>query len=964
MPLIIADRKFNTSFDSNRTLLLSNSDVKVVESFNATFSFSFASSANDLVQITNLSQLKRLNEPWNNTGLVAGDSIDLLCLLTDSTGSTPVLDSINQTVTITSIQGDILNFTPYITTTNGDINPLGFLAPQQNTASTLQIVNNSRTAPAEIELLHNITPNSISNSFLSIIDGETNKFLAENTDSFTVGQTEPLLMQGKKSGGRYVESLCEIERLADSSGIIRFKITVVYFLPSNNGVDFSQYDVYLSSDCLKSTFDIQGFPEVSNPNSVLGAKSFDPIANTGGIDEEYNDGNNVYTISSLEITNPTGTVLQSLDWQIKNTLEVVVDSTENISGAVELTIAMIVPEADYKNNNFTNLQNTYFSHKIVGGSAISSIKNSGQFTIDNDTATFGTNQVTLTFDIEANSELKTYIDALQSQQRLFRVTAALADATGVSGDKSAVTLRLIDGNFIASPIPDEEFQGVVEKGYLNHSQNVGDTPQPNYYGCTEDDLLFYSKMNIDKGDKYDQLLLKVQVERISDGAVFDLQSNTLNLTNVIEVNNIYQFNETIQLQQYLDAPNRNKIEFKNTGVTTATNYEVDLVWSIFLDWRYWLPKLNAFNDFYNTSIANNGKNSEWVRYLQIIGFKIITKASLVKDGIAYFIDGEMDFFDYDQSVDITTTHEFYDANGTLQNSLVGGQLMKIRAIHTLNSGNFDLSALWAFIAFRNSESDPRKQTSSKWDWTNQNLPLRPLSGQTKATSTLVNPNVLHVECLIDTSLVNVTDYSVVSRVQTPLVDSNPEPSCINPIDALFFQLMLNWDGSTPISDELDKALSFPPTDKSPYDFQSICVPECSLRYNDGVDDFYGFMMGNYIDVQEIFTIDEKLVYCCGNDLTQSGFAYYDNCTIADDFIVAFNSLKSILDFSSNPDYFDSINFTVVNDYTIGTAIDVLISNLTSFTSDEVLRFEIVKYICENGFVAKGYITGTNDITVV
>ena len=945
MGLTITNREWTAYYSTSRTFLNVNSCEPVVESFDLIFDFDFRSSSQDIVQIISPNSLKRLGSSWNDTGVVVGDSVTLSATLTDSTTDPDTIDSIAMTVTIQDIQGDVIIFSSDMVTIFGDISLQGKLFPQQNQCGPFNIVNNTRNTPKEISIQHNIIKNSVNNNFTSIIDGSENTFLIEDVDSMTVGDDLAMVQQGLKSGGRYLLDEVKLLRLSDLSGKKRYTAIFAYLLPVTNSVDFSRPEFFEGSECLKSTVKIEGFPDISNPNSVLGAESFDPIGNTGWKNEEYNQGLNPYTVNSFTIQKQNGDVINKLDHNVKCTVTAVIDSTENIGGTALINIELIVPEDDFKSNSFTNLQNTYAVFMSLGsGVGATSVKNGGSFIIDNTSVVFGINQATLKFDIEPNTNLKAYINSLTEQQWMYVLTTNLNDDDGVDGDRAAVTLDLQSTNFEVSPIPDQLFDGVVSQGFLNHVQSVGDVLTPNFEGRTEDDFLFTSKINLEDGVAWEQMTLDVEVVRNSDNASFDLFSSAFNFGNIPVLNGVIQLNEEQIINQYLEAPERNKISLKNTGVTGTGNYEVQLIWSMMANWKDWISENDAFVDFYNTSLENNGLNKEWVRYLDLTGYTIRARVRLVKEGIAYYFGGNINLLDYDNwagNSEIT----LFDESDTEVPVLIDNQVMKVRADHVLSSGSWELSDTWGWISQRGYHQDPNKRISTFWDWTNISNPLKPKSGETKATLEIVTTNTTddtaRIECLVDTSLVNISDYSLTSRIQNPA-----KPDCMHPFQYIFDYITANSANENDYVATLNILLNKVNANEAP-----ICCPPCTVEYSSFGEIFNVWAFGTKTDIDLIITsaaADDKA--CCYNTyLTNT--EPYTSCIVDETYTEEVRVLAAL---GGDIDGLaEDLNPTILNSYSENDIL-LLTSLITNITTDTQIRYDLLFEIIDRGIVMRCY----------
>ena len=533
-----------------------------------------------------------------------------------------------------------------------------------------------------------------------------------------------------------------------------------------------------------------------------------------------------------------------------------------------------------------------------------------------------------------NANFTTYINSLPESERLYRLSLAVESTGGTTNNNNSVTLILNQGELTAAPIPDSPFPKVRLSEFYNHAQTIASgLGEVSYNGRTEDDFIYKALLFINENEVYEQLEIAVEVVRDSDGTTFDVYSTSLGFTNVPIILGVQQFNQTQQLNQLLDGTGRNVITFSNTGNTAIGSYETELVVSLMANWRYWLANNQAFVDFYDITLPKNGQNQEWVRYLELAGFSLRLRCRLIKDDVGYYFGGGISLDDYDTNFDGTTTITYFDENNDQVNALISGQVMKIRADHVLNSGSWNALDTWGWIAHRGLETDPRKQISTEWTWTNQNLPLKPKSGETKATLDIVtttNPDdTARVECLIDLVGGVVDENTIVARIQSPV-----SPDCVSPIEYLLDFAVANADNETDIPILIDKYLQngINPT--------NICCPTCELSFFDG-STVELYMFGSNTDVTTFLTanIDGGIAGACCSDV----YASSEGCevgfdTIWDDFMLELTGAVGDL---------TVLIPTQVNTYT-NTDLQTLSDSVQAATTDETIRYDIMVAIMDNG----------------
>lgn len=835
------------------------------------FDFDFTSSINELVMINDNGSLKLLSGEWGDLGFVEDDAITLTGEINDQqTGGT--FDFSGFGVSVDSIQGDTLYFSPSLPFPNIS----GVIMPQQGTSTPIEIINISRTKPEEIVLFHNLIPNNSNHSNSSLLDGEVNKFVVEDAlNTPTYPNTEPIIQQGNKSGGRYILDECTASYVGIFGGEAVYYINLRFFLLPYEYSDFERPTWFVGTQCLKSTAEVFGAPEVNNPNSQLTGVSFNLQGNTGWIGENYNQGDNPFSVDSFSIETSGGDALSEVDYnQLNKISATITHPDEDFSDIIEVSFEIIPPEVDFKNNEFSNLENSYSSYFNLNNAfpGISSpekfvfSKNGGSVDNLNQSVDVSTaNTIKIDFDLDPNGDFANYINTLNEQDRRYRIVAVVQSTGGTVNDNNSVSLILKEGILTEAPIPDQPFDGVKEQGFYNHAQDINTgVSEVNYNGRTEDDMVFKAIFDLEDNEQWERINLSVEVVKDSDGTSFDLFSRNFNITgnpNAPMVGGVIQLNFEEQLDQFLDAPERNKISIKNTGNTGSGTYEVELIWSMMANWRYWLQNSSAFQEFYDNTLPNDGKTQEWVRYLEQSGYTLRARVRLIKDDIAYYFGGNVNILDYDDW-DGETTHYFFDMQGNPITAIIQGQDLLMRTDHVLNTGSWNINDMWGHIDFRPKEADPRKQISTFWDWTAQNLPLKPKTGETKATLEIVTTNTAddtaRVECLIDGSLVTDLENTPVSRIQSPAA-----PTCQHPIDYIFDYLEANSVDENDVIQIYNQLLNIVDVSKA-----NVCCPTCSQLYDGGI--LFGettlWAIGSLADINSLLgtstpTTDEA---CCVN----------------------------------------------------------------------------------------------------
>jgi hypothetical protein len=543
------------------------------------------------------------------------------------------------------------------------------------------------------------------------------------------------------------------------------------------------------------------------------------------------------------------------------------------------------------------------------------------------------NTIILTGKIVPGSDFTEFIESLSTDERLLRLTATVESTGGDANENNGVTLTLKEGLLDKAPVAGGVYTDLDFQGFFNHSQELSGTAELIYDGCTEDDFLYRALFKLDSTQVYKSLTINMQVVRDSDEQLFNIFQRTINFNNyVTTLNGQQQINYIEQLNQFLDVPNRNELRLQLTGVTDGDLYQLGFTWSIMASWRYWIAQNNALVDFFDSTLPNNGFNNEWMRYLREAGYSLRLRCTLTTpDNISYYWQTGVELQDYDDSADITTVITLFDQNDNLQTALLANQMMRVVATHTKIDA-WDVDDSWAWVSVRPFESETNKRISSEWAWTSQNLPLRPLQTEDRLKVTFPTANVMVTECFVDTSMLDVENCTLVARAETPKLGE-----CSSPFDYIF-DIVDSYDDK-----EKPSALAFllRGTDIT---HANVCCPECLMTEKDPAENeikVYAFGRASLMTIVKGRFLTEP---CCFNE-----YEAEHNCV--EDFDEQWDELSAGLDgFNLN-----SLIPSEMNPYD-GNDIEKLRTRLFASTSDEAVRWELVRVLLLEGFLVQCNIT--------
>lgn len=763
MALTVISKNYATrNYPAGNNFLLANSGQIVTETINFIVDFDFTSTTQVSITFPSLFQIQLLGANWSDFGFNIGDDIQLSGTITQG-GST--INYAGYNVTITDINGDTITVDTTLDPASSGI-LIGAIMPQTSVGNTpLTIVNITASTPQALEYWHNIVPNAASGSVDSLIDGEVNRFNTDQLAGLSVGASAILTQLGNKSGGSYLDA--KVLRLTDVGGKKSYSIRLVYDFPYKfEDGDFAEPSFFEAAQSLKPYFELLVIPQVNNPNAQLKYVYGSYLGNTGWLDENYNQGLNDFSVSDFLITNNAGDPVSEIDYSEDNNVTFKVTSTGNISDVVELEFYRVPATQDYKNKPQSHAQLINLSNCLYdGGASPQAFGVASDFIKFNDTTVtaLSANAIEVSFRLSPNFDFQQLAEALAEGQRQYRLTINVQDDAGTANNNNAVTLNLKQGQLTKNPMQGGLFPGIDTQEFYNHAGELS----VNRF-TTEDDFRYRALFNLDKNNAYQSLQTTIVIERDADGAEFELVSRLIPFANYVTTpNGIIQIQFSEPIQQFLDNPEGNKLTLELSGASTVDTYGVELNWSLMANWRYWIAQSNAFNDFFDSAIPLNGLNTEWMRYLRIAGYTIKVKCNIVdQDNVEYYFENPFFLSDYDAQEDLTCDIQLFDAQGNAQTSLLSNQIMTAKAVFTIDAGAglWDLPVIWGWFSIRPNEADPNKRLSTVWDWSAQDKPLQPVAGISNLKIDVISPEVVHLICDIDTSVVISNESTLIARI--------------------------------------------------------------------------------------------------------------------------------------------------------------------------------------------------------
>lgn len=701
------------------------------------------------------------NAQWGQNGFVAGETATFKFY--DYNISTSI---ITYTRTITYINGNELHLDSAL--------PSGYNAGEQfpNGGNLSGMFVDVVKLPQQIDFIFNLTKNGIS-SPNSILDGEMNRFMYNETDTMTtVGDTATMVQLGNKSGG--MMTIPELERLADSSdaynSFSNWKITFKFL---QWGI-FENNTVYGASNCLVPYVKGTSYSLVGNPNGILSDIGGAVQSNTGFFDENYNGQPNNYQFLSIQWTDSLGNTIDKMDYSAESNFIATFTAPNQLNGTSKYNIGLAFRPADdtlYKNkftsafdNLLVNAPDVDFLHSASPSGVIYTgfINDQGvQFDLTNLQFFHSGGTLTVSGTVQPNATAFNFFSNLPDGERNMIIWVRISNhATSGSLSDEVNLLCFNDDNYDA-PTIGVQYPYIVDETLFDHAgMDISPIVTPNT--TTEDDVLYISNIMLNRNEILDGIRLSISIRNDVTDESFSLENSLFSFVGVPYIGGVYQLN--LSQPRNFNLPlttDRNAININlNPALDDLTQYGVQIQYGFLNDWRYWKQLLNANDSFFNMSEPNNGLNRDWQHYLNGDWYASID-TYIIKNGVEDFNHFEFKIRNYEDDPQVTATSLLTDSVGNNPTNLLANE------IHTLKV-DFDwvnaFTDEWVEFTIEDFESGNRWVASSVLDLEQTGAnPFKPLPGETKIKLTNLG-TTLTAECLIDTNVVNAQKVSLSYRV--------------------------------------------------------------------------------------------------------------------------------------------------------------------------------------------------------
>jgi hypothetical protein len=706
MPIIITNKTYTDVFGAVRTFYKGNAGDRQGVTFRLEENISVMSSVTTNLQLNiPLYEITWLGGDFEDEGFRTGDVVQIN--IWDSTGSL-----INTYIAnVVWVNGNTFKISTL----------LGWYDPTQG--EVLQIIVKGRGRQGARLSINHVQNGAIGNA-LSLIDAEA----TQATYDLTLPSPISITKVSKQSGQFWWDATFN---LTLDDGYTRYYDVTIDFI--NSGIYDSSW--FTSSNCLKlytkiSWQSLLGEP-YSNEDTIISDD-----ADTGWFDEPFN-------IGAVDATLVQG--VSNIAYDNVTLAQIVVDcaSTQYAFG-----FSYIPQDDNYYKSKFpdqSTLSGMMSSAVPVGVINGFALPNGGIMYFEILSATqVGT---IWTFDVRFTPDTgyTNFMASKPSSDRLFYVWCKIGN----------LNLLVYDDQLQETPV----LGGIIPflaEDFTDHSENyVGtpSTPETTYSANVEDDLAFYGAFRLLDNEIINSFTAKLRAYNSVTGESFDLQTSFFSFSTIPQVGGKYILNENTPLWTFFDTNSvkREALLRLNATYDTTGEYGVEIYFPFLYRWEYWLQQLNADSDFYP-----NQQTMNYVPYGNTGTWGLQVRMELLRDGVLWWKDYDVQIKDYDSDPTIDQTIQLYvDSTNQPVNVIVEGGLMRVECLHTLNDGTFWTPNVWGMITIEPTETSPRWWCSTAVPFDNNTLnPLTPITGS-YCEMTFPNFNQVKLTCFFDPSKINL-----------------------------------------------------------------------------------------------------------------------------------------------------------------------------------------------------------------
>lgn len=655
-----------------------------------------------------------------------------------------------------------------------------------------------------LRYFYNFIENADPTTFVSYIDGETQRLEIANADAFDLVTNKPLTFKGNK--GYQIGSANVIGLTTGAAPVDRqiFKllhetfITPLFLVNQLTDLQARVAPVYYKNGAsLKYVAALDAGSTLNNPNNIQTLQYDGQQGNVAWFNENFNGGASNYFVDSLVITRVSDSaVLNQLELgseclmtiRIKNT----VDSPFSNSNTKYVANMCYLPNnaSEYNNNTQTQKQNFFFDRGLntVGAGAINGDNFGGNYQMLKviDSTFISASEIEVRLNVDLSSFAKSYIGGQPLKNYMVWVTTQNHTLATKDADKVALLIdvneffvQLFQTNLISASTV------FIQHPYTSKTDGVS---VPEIFPV--DDIVAYTDFNIDftglqnDGIKILSVTNQIVLKNPTEADII-LETDTIDTSAVPLVGLVQNFNFAIDRVFKIPSGEIRKVNTlkRDFSLDAGNTYNWYSSYPFMHRWEYWKPLTlnNIPPSLFDPLEPNNGINHFWHRYTTKSGWTINHRIKFVieQNGQLFeqSFDNAMNSHDYLENPDWTLEKiESFDVASGLplqsgSNKFVQGYVdSNIVATFEFSGagtpptlGDIDI-VLWIETKESGGIDDIRRSSSvynkSSNSW------FTPL----KTTVNVVGTTYTGTALLDHTKLPNVSEFTIYARLyQRPVV---------------------------------------------------------------------------------------------------------------------------------------------------------------------------------------------------
>jgi hypothetical protein len=573
------------------------------------------------------------------------------------------------------------------------------------------------TPVSSMEYMFNLIDNESSPTFVSPIDGETQRAITANLDYSDTSTGHVMVMQGKKSWQFgtitvYGNGTGQGNPALISGVIQAFKVVhEVLISPLVLVGEWSDVTARIAPERLAGINSFKYINSIglsinaNNPNDMTVVEVLDVDGSTGWFEENLNGGPKKYSVENVLYKRLDNTLNESLQLTtVETKVQFDLVNTENAPFSDNNTKFIVgfnyapADEAQYRGNALANAQtqeyNFIYDNVLTTlGQASGTPRQDGTdlSVIKSLTVTYdSTSRVNVEVIIEMSSAVVSRISANPTQRFMLYIEASDHTLTRANSDKEQT---FIDTNVFYVDNSDPTMFA-MDQQFLEHPSSDLDTEGVAFPDARiVDDLLGFNNISFDKATRETDDIIFTGISgqiiaKKSTGAAFILDSRSFGLSNLkIVTDAVYGGvpNPEIEADRGFKTPadsNRANIKFfRRYAADSGAIKEYRFQYPFIIRWEDFVYLPTASDDMFDPTEPNDGLNQDWVRIDAFSDWNIYFKTSLsvTKNGnpLTYEQESRIWTYDYDLGPEWSgNVLRTYDENDNLLTS--GGSPIVIK----------------------------------------------------------------------------------------------------------------------------------------------------------------------------------------------------------------------------------------------------------------------------------------------